>query len=423
MCSSRICMCFITSCAALASIAQAAYQDEPPKVPRLEDIPEQFRPRPAPGPPVLWLVAPLKLDEAESYFDQLALSDAQRQAAMRLFEGYRTEYDAIAESDIVALTAQGAELAQARFDQSQDRSDDSLVPLTEKHTNDHHRLSTRIGSLDAIFFAELALILAEEQIDRLPSLEADRKRVRYSAIFHHRRGDGVGFDLVKMVESLDLSIDEQRAIRPILEEYVFVMAPLAEARYRERINRDARNAKFSQQHPEPWGDEVIMQRSRAVLQPLAHVQQRMRATNVAFAERLFAELPQAAADQLRNQIDAQLHPKYYPDRDAEEVWAQAARVLAIANLQPDQRAAIESFLLHYRLKYDQVRRSLDTRVSAWDAKFEATFAMNMFEKQEHDAQVQALLDERRELSRQLLADVISILTPEQIAEARERDSL
>ncbi|HRP63402.1 MAG TPA: hypothetical protein PK400_08935 [Phycisphaerales bacterium] len=402
----------------MANIAQAAFQDEPPKVPRLEDIPEQFRPRPAPSPPVLWLVAPLDRDEAEWYFDQLTLSDPQRQAARRLFESYRADYDAIAESDIVALTAQGAELAEARFHRSQNRIEDFLVPLTEKHTGDHHRLSTRVASLDAMFFAELALILAEEQIDRLPSLEATRKRTRYSAIFQHRRGDGVGFDLVKMVDALSLSTDHERAIQPILEEYVFVMAPLAEARYRERVNRDARNAKFEQQHPQPWGEETIMRRSRMVLQPLAHAEQRMRAVNVAFAERIIAELPQAAADQLRNQIDALLHPKYYPDRDAEKIWAQAARVLAIDSLQPDQRAAIESFLFDYRLKYDQIRRRLDTRVSEWDAKFEATLAMNVFEEQEHLKLVDAMLSERRELSTKTLRDIREVLTSEQIAEAK-----
>lgn len=362
--------------------------------------------------PTMWLVSPMSEIEFAGYEERLNLSEAQSRIARDLIRRYRDDLGEIEREFMPGLRERGTELAQEHHERGYTKR---LADLTDQHVRDHHRLHLKVKELDAMLFSDLAMFLADEQIDIMPSIQASRQRSRYPIERTLRASvRGINVDLTRLIADMELPESVERTIRPLLDEYGFLIGPLLEARYQEMINRRARVTRFWSAYPTP-GDEYFLSRRRQLHLPLVRIHERIRLCNLRYLDLLRNALPAPYGETLREKFDAEVHPLYYPDRDATNLKQFVIEIASRNDLQHEQHMMMGAIMDRYHSEYDRIRERLDRTVSAFEANFEATLALMATEKEAYEAEVKVILGERRELNLATKNAIMALLTPEQIA--------
>lgn len=118
------------------------------------------------------LPGPIGTEDVVRYGERLGLSDGQVQAALKVLDGYRADFDELRAKEIDPYLEEFASMAGFGVP-------DREVVLESLEKQD--RLMARIARLDDRFFDGLALLLSESQLPELPRVKLARERERLSA--------------------------------------------------------------------------------------------------------------------------------------------------------------------------------------------------------------------------------------------------
>ena len=153
---------------------------------------------------------PITSSELNEYAERLGLSSGQRRAMGQLYERYHQRFRELRDGEIADFL---------RSMQGMDRRME-MPPRDqiEKFQKDSDRVRTRIRTLDDSFFADIQVLLTDQQLLELPRVRLARERHRLQPNIKTIMG-GRAFDLSSELLDMDLSPQEFEQIDPILADY------------------------------------------------------------------------------------------------------------------------------------------------------------------------------------------------------------
>ena len=145
------------------------------------------------------LPGPITTGDLHKYAAWLELSVPQRQAAESFHDNYKERFDTLRANDIQQFLGDMAKLQGANPGGLPER--DAVIEFLDDRT----QLLRRISVLDRRLFADLEVVLTDEQGELLPRLDLWRRRDKvHSANMGFQNVSGPMTDLVEIISQLDL---------------------------------------------------------------------------------------------------------------------------------------------------------------------------------------------------------------------------
>ncbi|TVQ52545.1 MAG: hypothetical protein EA377_10040 [Phycisphaerales bacterium] len=153
---------------------------------------------------------PITSSELNEYAERLGLSSDQRRAMGQFYEQYHQRFRELRDGEI----AEFLRSMQGMNRGMQMPPRDELEQLQK----DWDRVRSRIRTLDDSFFADIQVLLTDQQRRELPRVQMARERHRLQANMMAFMG-GRAFDLSSELLDMDLSPQEFERVDPILADY------------------------------------------------------------------------------------------------------------------------------------------------------------------------------------------------------------
>ncbi|MFG0328673.1 MAG: hypothetical protein ACF8PN_02135 [Phycisphaerales bacterium] len=262
--------------------------------------------------------------------------------------------------------------------------------------------------LESALFDDVQRVLTPEQTTRWPEFERERRR-RTTLTLNGQFGTE-RVDVFELVEGVPLTGVEQDAIANLLDAYAGELDgllrarnALVEERY-ELIANDTRDLAVLQAR-----DSEIAQRSWAI----AELNQR-------WMERIAGELGTENAQRLRQAFLIAAYPSIFRETRAE---AYINHVLGLADLTPEQRAAIEAIKSDYLAQLAPINQRL-TQVEDENERERLEFKVSRGERRaprpdraERSTETRDLWNRRHALENSTIDRVFALLSAEQQMES------
>lgn len=268
----------------------------------------------------------------ERYATMLGMDEAQRGAAMTLYEGYASQ------TAQVRATMRKA-LEDAR--RASEEEDDPTV-MVERMTKASEAARTESAALERTLMDDLRSLLTPEQAEGFVRVERARRRevaVRSATV------SGEGVDLLRVVE-----VSAPGVKSPELGEAVVAYEVEIDRLIQARPEADA----FGGFRP---GVPIDVEKMQAAMKERAESGKKIAEANERHARKIEALLPEEARVAFRREFDRQAFPRVYREP---AVMKDVAAAAAMEDVSPEQRKA----LAEIREAYEREARVLNERWSA-----------------------------------------------------------
>ena len=281
----------------------------------------------------LWAFqASISRRDLERYSQFLGLDPDQREAAELLLEGYRAEFDGLAQESREAMEGVREEFRQTR-DPAVWRD---IGPKMMAFAASRDRL-------EADLLVDIRELLTEAQAERWPRVEMMRRR---DATLRRGLLSGESVDLVRVFEDLKAEPEVTEAVRPVLD------------RYEQELDRALieRNRVFQENRQK--GAEALQVGDMAAVDGLfaqaREASERVRDINRQFARQVQAALPPELAERLGQEFQRRSFPRVYREGYAERAFEVAA---GFEDITDEQRQSMST-----------VRKSFGRELAAQQAR-------------------------------------------------------
>jgi len=261
------------------------------------------------------------------------------------------------------------------------------------------------------FFADFKAVLTEEQAQKFPRIERQRRREQTIG-----RGlmSGERVDLIRSVEDLKLTPDQVAALQPTIDLYEADLD-------RELITRNAVYEE-SQTKIREMFEAGNMDDMQKVLEKGREASKRVRDVNRRYARQLETMIPDDAQAKFTDEIRRESFPTVYRTTQATRA-IDAAK--AFADLEETQKAALDAIGENYTRELGTLNKQLEAATLEREESLTAQDLMSRgmgggFGGGE-DGPVGELRQKRRDLDSTTMDKLRALLTPEQIENLPKRE--
>lgn len=274
----------------------------------------------------------------ESYAKVLKLDSAQKDAAMQLFEAYR--------STVEAARKEMSDAMKAVREEGQDDASvfmEKMPKIAEAHGKKRQAAQTQ-------FLSDLKSLLSSDQEQQWPALERMRRR---EGSLRGGMVSGSNVDIVALVNSMNFPPDQHAKLADTLQQYELDMDRV--------LQEQEKSAAARAPKPGPDGQRTFVFEGGDKLKEMMDAQRaeslKIRELNQNFARRLAALLPEDQAARLNKQFKTQAFKRVYGE-------AQPTRWLAAAEKFDDLDAGQREKLKALRESYEREAASLNDKWAA-----------------------------------------------------------
>ncbi len=295
----------------------------------------------------------VKAAEVRDLIRAFALDDSHGELVRSLHEGYVTVFTAAA--------TERRDRIQALMKQVQESGDWVTVGM-EMQEIEKAWLQRRT-ELGADFFENVKATLTPEQLAKWPAFERDRRRRTQLHIGAFFAGEGV--DVVELLDGLKLEEPQRAAVAPLVESYALELDGLLQQRL--RAAEEVRNIDYM----DPASQAGMFDKYERILT----VRRQIRDANRKHAQIIAGSLPGPASERLTRAFHERSFPRIYAPTEADTFLTT---VLALEDLTPDQRRAIEGVAAMYRDQAAAVNQQLAQLMAAQEESIEASLKERNF---------------------------------------------
>jgi hypothetical protein len=390
---------------------------------------------------------PISRRELDDYAALMRLEASERPVAETIHEGYASDFETMRREALKSLreadSAYENEETEGRIVISQPSEEEVRTRFDRER-----RTMQRVLEHDAGFFADLSLILGEDE-ERLAGLER-AKLARQRDVFSGRKpgpqgpgmfggggfivingmqgGDEAGVDVAELAGGLELT-DEQRAeVQPILLPYEREAARLFRERYEARREQQEETglmqARMAKEQEEAEGRsiafgpeqfEAIERHQRIVDRITSELLTLNRTTLDAVAE----AVGQSEGRRLVRAYWRAAYPQAYRDRAS--AHAVLERTLLLPDLTADQQSQVRTLAAEYRSAHEAIGDQLaqiraKAASDAADGGGEAVGFEGMQQRRQELSAVQFERDELNDRTRLRLREILTDVQEEALGE-------
>lgn len=320
----------------------------------------------------------------------LRLDDDQKMIAEELLKGYLVEWE-----ELRGRMNQVMEGARQEFRETQDPSVwQDIQEVMTKFDDEKKAMTDR-------FVGDLKLTLTEEQLDRWPTLERQRRRAA-TMQNNPMSLSGEGVDVIALVKEMEFTPETMEGVAPILERYEVELD-------RALIERNEIQEKGMGRAMELWQNQDFDTMEK-IFNEARDAGVKVRDANRRAAKQITSVLPEEQAALFEQKFKEASFPQVYRRSFAVRAFETANDM---ADLTTEQREQI-----------GQMRSQLDRELATLNDKMAASI-----EKDEMERSIQGMMgmgrrgpggdnaarQERRDYETKMVERLKSVLTPEQQA--------
>ncbi len=349
-------------------------------------------------------IATVNGEDIEALVETLDLDESQEDLVRAMYQGYRSAFNASADEAHAELER----LREASVQPGEDLG--TLNQLIADYERKRAEWGRQSSAYEMGFFADVKQLLTEEQAARWPRFERDR--LRRVGVLMAARLMAERVDLVALLDDLDLPDEVREHCQGVADQYAIDFdTPLAE-RLRVADQLDALSYQADAKDS-PSRMEALQQRLIRL-----HIQ--LRDLNLQYVDRIAEQLPPEDGRRFRESFQKRVWPRVF---GSDRVAADVARVRQLAALTPEQEGAVGAMVGDYHARLEPINREL--------VEVELTREMQRLipptqqgdgrmqpggagEPGALEARAQSLLESRHSLVQSTLAQIRTVLRPEQL---------
>lgn len=295
------------------------------------------------------------------------------------------------------------------------------------------RVLDRLAAIDAQFLDYVGALLPSEAQGELGRILLERRRVR--ANLDAAMLPAANVDLTEVMRTLDPAPERRATIDPVLADYEVAITPAMEDRFAGRValavsdnftlarafEDDSGQLYTPHTEEEVAYVRAILEERHATFRSQFQRNRRVRDLNARFLAMIEAGLDEADRRRVHDAFVARAYADLYPDPYS--VHAIIDEALALAGLQPDQRAALEDVRPAVVPAYRSACEALEEQFVGWREFLANNMAYTPEAFQSQQEAMAAARRARLEASAMCAARIRSILRPDQVQALRSLPQL
>jgi hypothetical protein len=350
--------------------------------------------------PYTMLAQPMSSGDLVAVATILTLSEWQVAAAGALFDEYAAHLRALAPHIQQINRLEGSRRMTGTVVRGELVPNATLSPheqlaLSSEVLKESERIEAILNRHEDAFFDALVAILADSQLVRLPAAKRARYRTRYQVRTTSLPGAQV--DIVALFHRLGVERDGIEGVSELLAAYEERLVELLQARHASQRRTHLRGLEWEARvSGMPIDAAALAERSRIRARQI-RLESSIRRLNMSTLEALSIMLRQSDVVRLHDEFHSIAHPPWSPDQESEHVRRVLEEALLTAGVDEDIADSLAYLHESFQANWQRLQRRLSDADFKFRERFDQTLSAHVDELDAHDAEIDAILKERRAL--------------------------